>query len=253
MPPSVTVIGVGGIGIRVASRIKSRLNARAMVIGEDVQRLSEAKADRKILVGVPLKGSRSSNVGAALKELIDHADMTFVCCAGPKWLDLASKVAEAVRGGKVVGIVAVPSVRDAAEIAEKFDALIVLEECGKFDVAELFERVVEDIVSATSAVEPDGVAVRLDCEVKSPNEVVVRQHPIIDINYEGVEDIFVHVHGDLSLDDVEKIVEIVWQRINPKARMIWSASAEKGAKTDVLVAVGVRGIVKIRPYPPARR
>ncbi|HNR57739.1 MAG TPA: cell division protein FtsZ, partial [Methanothrix sp.] len=82
-------------------------------------------------------------------------------------------------------------------------------------------------------------------EMKSKDSVIkALRSPLLDVDISGATSALVNVVGgtNMTISDAETVVEEVYERINPEARIIWGAqidpSLENGIRT-MLVVTGV--------------
>ena len=71
------------------------------------------------------------------------------------------------------------------------------------------------------------------------------QNPLLDINYKGATGALIHVSGgpDMTLDDVNKVGELVTESLDPDANAIWGARVVdemKGRLTVMTIVTGVK-------------
>jgi len=71
------------------------------------------------------------------------------------------------------------------------------------------------------------------------------QNPLLDINYKGATGALIHVSGgpDMTLDDVNKVGELVTESLDPDANVIWGARVVdemKGRLTVMTIVTGVK-------------
>lgn len=70
-------------------------------------------------------------------------------------------------------------------------------------------------------------------------------NPLLDINYEGATGALIHIHGgpDLTLEEINRIGEIVTEKLDEDANVIWGARVTdemKGKLTVMTIITGVR-------------
>lgn len=70
-------------------------------------------------------------------------------------------------------------------------------------------------------------------------------NPLLDISYEGSTGAIIHVHGgpDLTLDDINRVGELVTEAMDPDANVIWGARVTddmKGKLTVMTIITGVK-------------
>ncbi len=70
-------------------------------------------------------------------------------------------------------------------------------------------------------------------------------NPLLDISYQGATGAILHVHGgpDLTLDDINRVGELVTEAMDPDANVIWGARVSddmKGKLTVMTIITGVK-------------
>ncbi|MBN2457608.1 cell division protein FtsZ [Candidatus Woesearchaeota archaeon] len=70
------------------------------------------------------------------------------------------------------------------------------------------------------------------------------QNPLLDINYEGATGALIHVHGgpDLTLEEINKIGELVTHSMDEDANCIWGARVSDDMKGKVTVMTIITGV-----------
>ena len=68
--------------------------------------------------------------------------------------------------------------------------------------------------------------------------------PLLDVEFDGASSALVNVVGgpDMSIDEAEGVVEEIYERIDPDARIIWGASVDRefeGKMETMIVVTGV--------------
>lgn len=69
-------------------------------------------------------------------------------------------------------------------------------------------------------------------------------NPLLDINYEGATGAILHVEGgpDLTLDEINRIGEIVTESMDPDANVIWGARVNEQMRGKVTVMTIITGV-----------
>ena len=69
-------------------------------------------------------------------------------------------------------------------------------------------------------------------------------NPLLDINYEGATGAIIHVEGgpDLTLDEINRIGEIVTESMDPDANVIWGARVSEHLRGKVTVMTIITGV-----------
>ena len=70
-------------------------------------------------------------------------------------------------------------------------------------------------------------------------------NPLLDISYEGATGAIIHVHGgpDLTLDDINRVGEMITEAMDADANVIWGARVTddmKGKLTVMTIITGVK-------------
>jgi len=73
-------------------------------------------------------------------------------------------------------------------------------------------------------------------------------NPLLDVNYEGATGALIHVSGgnDLTLDEVNRVGELVTEALDPDANVIWGARIEENMKGKLRVMTIITGVTS--PY-----
>jgi len=69
-------------------------------------------------------------------------------------------------------------------------------------------------------------------------------NPLLDINYKGAEGALIHVEGgpDMTLDEVERIGELVTEQLDDDANVIWGARVSDDMKGKLTVMTIITGV-----------
>lgn len=69
-------------------------------------------------------------------------------------------------------------------------------------------------------------------------------NPLLDINYEGATGALIHVHGghDLTLEEINKVGELVTETMDPDANCIWGARVSDEMKGKLIVMTIITGV-----------
>ena len=90
------------------------------------------------------------------------------------------------------------------------------------------------------------------------------QNPLLDINYNGATGALIHVCGgpDMTLDDINRVGELVTESLDADANVIWGARVQddmKGKITVMSIITGVKSpwilgkIERLRPSPEVQQ
>ncbi|MEM3373613.1 MAG: cell division protein FtsZ [Candidatus Woesearchaeota archaeon] len=69
-------------------------------------------------------------------------------------------------------------------------------------------------------------------------------HPLLDINYEGAEGALIHVEGgpDMTLEEVARIGDLVTEKFDADANVIWGARVSESMKGKICVMTIITGV-----------
>ena len=69
-------------------------------------------------------------------------------------------------------------------------------------------------------------------------------NPLLDIDYNGAEGALIHIEGgpDMTLDEVEKIGELVTENLDDSANVIWGARVSEDMKGKICVMTIITGV-----------
>ena len=69
-------------------------------------------------------------------------------------------------------------------------------------------------------------------------------NPLLDINYDGAEGALIHIEGgpDMTLDEVNKIGELVTESLDQDANVIWGARVSEAMKGKIAVMTIITGV-----------
>jgi len=69
-------------------------------------------------------------------------------------------------------------------------------------------------------------------------------NPLLDINYDGAEGALIHIEGgpDMTLDEVERIGELVTENLDDSANVIWGARVSDDMKGRICVMTIITGV-----------
>ncbi len=172
---------------------------------------------------------RMANAEAGLKRLRESAD-TVIVVPNDKLLEVAPNL-PLQAAFKVADEVLMRSVKGITELITR-PGLINL------DFADVKTVMSHGGVAMIGLGEADG-------EEKARDSVMrALRSPLLDIDVSGATSALVNVVGgpDMTISDAEMVVEEVYSRINPDARIIWGAQIDpelKGTIRTMLVVTGV--------------
>ncbi len=77
--------------------------------------------------------------------------------------------------------------------------------------------------------------------------------PLIDVDIAGATGALINVVGgnDLTISEAEKVAEIVHEKINPNARIIWGAAVDQALEHTLRVMLVVTGVKSKQIYGKA--
>ncbi len=172
---------------------------------------------------------RRTNAEAGLERLRDVAD-TVIVVPNDRLLDSVGKL-PITQAFKVADEVLMRSVKGITELITK-PGLVNL-----------------DFADVRTVMERGGVAMiglgESDSESKAQDSVKsALRSPLLDVDISGANSALVNVTGgsDMSIEEAEGVVEEIYDRIDPEARIIWGTSIDEsleGAMRTMIVVTGV--------------
>ena len=299
----IVVLGVGGAGNRVISRLVDGglAGAECIAVNTDIKDLNSAGVARKVLIGEnvtrglsaggnPDTGRAAAQESRALIEsLVEKVDVAFVVVGlgGGTGTGASPIVAETARrkGVVVVGVVATPFrmhqyrcgfVNNAlSEMRMTCDTVVVVdndrilksvpglpfgEACNLADqvLANMIKGIVEtlsepsminlDISAFKTIVRDGGVATVGVGKSDAPNRVEeavqnALNTSLLNVDYSGATGALIQVSGDadMTLEEVDKVKELVTDKMGRSARIAWGARVNPGGEglEVTLVMTGV--------------
>jgi len=300
----IVVLGVGGAGNRIVSRLANDgiTGAECIAVNTDLKDLDSVDGVRRVLIGErvtrglsaggnPDTGKAAVQESKALIEsLVENVDVAFVVVGlgGGTGTGAAPAIAETAhrKGAAVVGVVATPFkmeeyragfvtsalkemrvacdtvvVVDNDRISNAVSRLPFSEACKLADqvLANMIKGIVDtllepslvnlDIADFKTIVKEGGVATVGVGQSDAPNraEEAVRNAlntPLFNVDYAGASGALIQVSGDpdMTVQEVDRVKELVLDTIGHSARVAWGArvntSIEGGLKVT-LVTTGV--------------
>lgn len=172
---------------------------------------------------------RRTNAEAGLERLRDVAD-TVIVVPNDRLLDAVGKL-PVRQAFKVADEVLMRSVKGITELITK-PGLVNL-----------------DFADVRTVMEKGGVAMiglgESDSEAKAKDSVKsALRSPLLDVDISGANSALVNVTGgtDMSIEEAEGVVEEIYERIDPDARIIWGTSVDEeleGSMRTMIVVTGV--------------
>lgn len=201
----------------------------APVVAESAK---EAGALTIAIVTLPFSAEgaiRMVNAEAGLKRLRDVAD-TVIVVPNDKLLDVAPNM-PLQAAFKVADDVLMRSVKGIAELITR-PGLINL------DFADLRTVMTNGGVAMIGMGEADGEEKAKDSVSKA------LRSPLLDVDVSGATSALVNVVGgpDMTVTEAETVVEEVYQRINPDARIIWGAQIDPNLENCLRTMLVVTGV-----------
>jgi cell division protein FtsZ len=201
----------------------------APIVAEAAQ---EADALTIAIVTTPFTAEgevRRTNAEAGLERLRDVAD-TVIVVPNDRLLDAVGKL-PVRQAFKVSDEVLMRSVKGITELITK-PGLVNL-----------------DFADVKTVMERGGVAMiglgESDSETKAEDSVKsALRSPLLDVDISGASSALVNVTGgaDMTIEEAEGVVEEIYERIDPEARIIWGTSVDEsidGAMRTMIVVTGV--------------
>lgn len=172
---------------------------------------------------------RMANAEAGLKRLRDATD-TVIVVPNDKLLDVAPNL-PLQAAFKVADDVLMRSVKGIAELITR-PGLINL------DFADVRTVMTNGGVAMIGMGEADGEEKAKDSVSKA------LRSPLLDVDVSGATSALVNVVGgpDMTVTEAETVVEEVYQRINPDARIIWGAQIDPNLENSLRTMLVVTGV-----------
>jgi cell division protein FtsZ len=112
-----------------------------------------------------------------------------------------------------------------------------------------------DFADVRTVMENGGVAMiglgESDSENKATDSIrSALRSPLLDVEFKGANSALVNVVGgaDMSIEEAEGVVEEIYDRIDPDARIIWGASVEEGFGGKMETMIVVTGVESPQIY-----
>jgi cell division protein FtsZ len=172
---------------------------------------------------------RRTNAEAGLERLRDVSD-TVIVVPNDRLLDSVGKL-PVKQAFKVSDEVLMRSVKGITELITK-PGLVNL-----------------DFADVRTVMERGGVAMiglgESDSEAKSKDSVTsALRSPLLDVDISGASSALVNVTGgnDMSIEEAEGVVEEIYDRIDPDARIIWGTSVDENLEGRMRTMIVVTGV-----------
>jgi len=112
-----------------------------------------------------------------------------------------------------------------------------------------------DFADVRTVMEKGGVAMiglgESDSESKAQDSVKsALRSPLLDVDISGANSALVNVTGgaDMSIEEAEGVVEEIYERIDPDARIIWGTSVDDGLEGTMRTMIVVTGVQSPQIY-----
>jgi cell division protein FtsZ len=178
---------------------------------------------------------RRTNAEAGLERLRDVAD-TVIVVPNDRLLDAVGKL-PVRQAFKVSDEVLMRSVKGITELITK-PGLVNL-----------------DFADVRTVMEKGGVAMiglgESDSESKAQDSVKsALRSPLLDVDISGAKSALVNVTGgsDMSIEEAEGVVEEIYDRIDPDARIIWGTSIDEDLEGEMRTMIVVTGVESPQIY-----
>jgi cell division protein FtsZ len=178
---------------------------------------------------------RRTNAEAGLERLRDVAD-TVIVVPNDRLLDSVGKL-PVRQAFKVADEVLMRSVKGITELITK-PGLVNL-----------------DFADVRTVMEKGGVAMiglgESDSETKAQDSVkTALRSPLLDVDISGATSALVNVTGgnDMSIEEAEGVVEEIYDRIDPDARIIWGTSIDEELEGKMRTMIVVTGVESPQIY-----
>ncbi|KMT45781.1 cell division protein FtsZ [Halostagnicola sp. A56] len=178
---------------------------------------------------------RRTNAEAGLERLRDVSD-TVIVVPNDRLLDSVGKL-PVKQAFKVSDEVLMRSVKGITELITK-PGLVNL-----------------DFADVRTVMERGGVAMiglgEADSEAKAEDSVkTALRSPLLDVDISGASSALVNVTGgnDMSIEEAEGVVEEIYDRIDPDARIIWGTSIDESLEGSMRTMIVVTGVESPQIY-----
>ena len=236
---NIFVVGAGGAGNNTISRLNEMgiEGATTIAVNTDAQDLFYSQSAKKILLGRQtskgLGAGGEPSVGEEcaeesedeIRNELEGADMVFVTCG--------------LGGGTGTG-----SAPIIAKIAKKLGAVKgITELITKKGLVSLDFADIRSIMSGSGmAMIGMGESDSGDRALESVHEAL--SSPLLDIDISNATGALVNISGssDLTLHEAEKIVQVVADKLDPEANIIWGTQIDESLQNVVRTTVVVSGI-----------
>ena len=265
----IFVIGAGGAGNNTISRLGEIgiEGAETISINTDAQDLFFCKSNDKILIGEETCGGLGAggipDVGEAsaeeseeeIKERIDVVTMPF-SAEGIRRRENAEKgLAKLQEAADTVLVIPNDKLLEVAPSLPINKAFMVSDELLGRAVKGITELITKpglvslDFADVKSVMSDSGMAMigmgesdTGDRAIESVNEAL--NSPLLDLDISNAKSAIVNISGsnDLTLNEAEKIVQIVADELDPEANIIWGTQLQEDLASTVRTTIVVAGV-----------
>ena len=242
----IIVVGAGGAGNNTISRLNEIgiEGAKTIAVNTDAQDLFYTTADKKLLLGrqtcgglgaggEPTVGEESAEESEEdIRQELDGSDMVFVTCGlgggtGTGSAPVISKVAKK-SGALTVAVATMPFSAEGVKRREN----------AEIGLAKLQENADTVIVIPNDKLLEVAPNLPLNKAFMASDEILGR----IDIS--NAKGALINISGssDLTLNEAEKIVQIVGDRLDPEANIIWGAQIDEELHNMIRTTIVVSGV-----------
>ena len=261
---NIFVVGAGGAGNNTISRLNEMgiEGATTIAVNTDAQDLFYSQSAKKILLGRQtskgLGAGGEPSVGEEcaeesedeIREELEGADMVFVTCGlgggtGTGSAPIIAKIAKKL-GALTVAVATLPFSAEGIMVSDE-----ILGRAVK-GITELITKkglVSLDFADIRSIMGGSGMAMIGMGESDTGDRALESVHealssPLLDIDISNATGALVNISGssDLTLHEAEKIVQVVADKLDPEANIIWGTQIDESLQNTVRTTVVVSGI-----------
>ena len=255
--------------------------ARTITVNTDAQDLFYSRADKKLLLGRQICGGLGAGgeptVGEEcaeeseedIREELEGSDMVFVTCGlgggtGTGSAPIISKISKKA-GALTVAVATMPfsaegvkrrenAERGLEKLQAASDTVIVIPNDKLLEVAPNLPlnkafMVSDEIPDIRSIMKGSGMAMIGMGESESGDRAIESVHealssPLLDIDISNAKGALINISGssDLTLQESEKIVQIVADKLDPEANIIWGAQIDESLHNIIRTTIVVSGV-----------
>ena len=259
---NIFVVGAGGAGNNTVSRLNDIgiEGAETITVNTDAQDLYYSKADKKILLGRKTSGGLGAggdpSIGEEcaeetedeIRESLEGADMVFVTCGlgggtGTGSAPIVAKISKKL-GALTVAVVTMPFSAEGIRRRNNADeGLEKLQEAADTVIIIPNDKLLEVAPNLPfMAMIGMGESDSGDRALESVHEAL--SSPLLDIDISNATGALINISSgeDLTLHESEKIVQVVADKLDPEANIIWGAQLDSSLQSTVRTTIVVSGI-----------